>query len=123
MEKQREEDEEEDGEEEGEVEAEPEEEEEGESGDLRQGVVSMDGDGGGGDAPNGEAEMKDGGDDDDGVECDPRGLISKSVFCHYIFIIQIVSIFSFNDIHDGHMIYSRFIIAIANDIGRNGQFR
>ena len=34
----------------------------------------MDGDGGGDDAPNGGAEMKDGGDDDEGVKRYHRGL-------------------------------------------------
>ena len=59
-------------------------------------VVSMDGDGGGDDAPNGEAEVKDGGYDHDGVECDQRRLESICVISH--------DVFGFDAVDDGKII-------------------
>ena len=50
----------------------------------------MDGDGGGDDAPNGEAEVKDGGHDHDGVECDQRRLESICVISHDVFGFDVV---------------------------------
>ena len=56
----------------------------------------MDGDGGGDDAPNGEAEVKDGGYDHDGVECDQRRLESICVISH--------DVFGFDAVDDGKII-------------------
>ena len=48
----------------------------------------MDGDGGGDDAPNGEAEVKEGGNNDEGVECNQRGSILKRVSGQDVFGIH-----------------------------------
>ena len=88
----------------------------------------MDGDGGGDDAPNGEAEVNEGRNDDNSVECDQRVSKSIRVVCQDVFVIRITVVCGFDDLHDRHIIVivittEAIIIGVDNDNGGESQFR